>query len=265
MRKITFLIALVSPIVMLGIATQEQEQAQWTLRGLESENYRYSEADGCMDCKQSSDDIMTRAIGVDISSGSPVSNGQGWLSGVHANSLSHDEMNTHCTWCHSPTMKDVIEDEDAGVPIEIGGWQGVTCTACHPGLVRREVRKSTLANLKPGADLADPQSYIFYDKSDPKQFDAQCRYCHHDSHELTSEAKRAMVESGKLRCIDCHMAGYRQEEGRAVERFHDLKVEAHLPYSCNGAFGAVTGCHTDASVEKLKPLMATIKGPRKEW
>jgi formate-dependent nitrite reductase cytochrome c552 subunit len=83
---------------------------------------------------------------------------------------------------------------------------------------------------------------------------AQCRFCHHQSHDLLIAGKREMWETGDLRCVDCHMAAYIGTEGR-MERFHNFKVEANLPHSCSGGLGRSMACHegknTDWSAQDL--------------
>ena len=73
------------------------------------------------------------------------------------------------------------------------------------------------------------------------------------------------LHSGALRCIDCHMAGYRIAESGLVERFHNFKVEANGPISCSGEFGTDMGCHADASVDWMHAAIPNIKGPRADW
>ncbi len=150
------------------------------------------------------------------------------------------------------------------MPIEKGTWEGVTCGACHPVGLDESLEESLVTNLTPGSDRADPVSYTFIDRSDPKQLNAQCQYCHHEYHDLVA-SKAALMESGALRCIDCHMAGYAVAESGLVERFHNFKVEANGPQSCNGAFGTGATCHADASAEWMRDKIPTIKGPLKVW
>lgn len=251
-------------VAILSFAVQEEPKH--SLHNVEPENYRYAEAERCINCKQSNNDIMSRAVGIDIESGEPAVDQRGWLGGVHSRSLSHEgEIKTDCAWCHAPTTEGVTQDKEAGQPIPGGDWQGVTCTSCHPGLLKREERESLLANFKPGSDPEQKDSYIFIDKSAGGNFDAQCRYCHHDSHDIIVEAMSEMVASGELRCIDCHMAGYGTDGKDTVERFHNIKVAANVPYSCSGEYGTAVACHADATVEWMNAEISGIKGERKEW
>lgn len=250
---------------MLFVAVA-QVAAQISLERLAPENYRYEEATRCVNCKQNGADLKYRAVGIDMSSGSPVLDSRGWLGSVHSRSQSHgDRVNTVCAWCHAPLTDGATRDEEAAAPIEKGTWQGVTCGACHPSSVPEEERHSQLANFLPGSDPTAPTSYEFRDRSDPAQFNAQCRYCHHESHEVLSEAKTAMLEAGTLRCVDCHMAGYAAAQDGVIERFHNMRVEANLPYSCNGAYGTEMSCHTGGSTEWMQEKIEELKGPRKDW
>ena len=110
-----------------------------------------------------------------------------------------------------------------------------------------------------------PSSYIFIDRSDSRQINEQCRYCHHEFHGFLSRIKEALYDSRTLRCIDCHMAGYRIEESQAVERYHNMKVIANGPLSCSGTLGTDVGCHPGATNGWMREKIPQIKGPRKEW
>ena len=219
-----------------------------------------------MNCHQGENDIMARAVGVDISSGSPELDERGWLASVHSRSQSHEyRVTTVCAWCHAPTTDGATQDSLAATPIAAGTWEGVTCGACHPGRLDAAMRGSLLSNFVPGSDPSVRSNYVFRDRSDPTQFNAQCRYCHHEHHDIISSAKAEMLESGRLRCIDCHMAGYAVDEAGVVERFHNMKVESNGPLSCSGTFGTDVGCHASASADWMRVSIPNIKGPRREW
>lgn len=242
-----------------------QTPASLSLADFEPDHHRYGDAERCANCHEAGGDILRRAVGVEFSSGTPAITGYGWLSSVHALSQSHDDrVNTACAWCHAPTTPGATEDSEAGVSIEKGTWEGVSCGACHPVGLDESLEESLVINLMPGSDRADPASYTFIDRSDPQQLNAQCQYCHHEYHDL-APAKAELMSSGVLRCIDCHMAGYAVAESGLVERFHNFKVEANGPLSCSGAYGAAESCHADASADWMRENIATIKGPRKEW
>lgn len=243
-----------------------QDQMEISLTQFEPEHYRYDQAQSCVNCHQGTNDIMTRAVGVDISASSPRLEESGWLASVHARSQSHDyRVTTVCAWCHAPTTEGATQDSMAAVPIEAGTWEGVTCGACHPGRLEASMRESLLTNYLPGSNPIDPASYVFIDRSDPVQYNAQCQYCHHEFHDILSPAKAEMLQSGMLRCIDCHMAGYAVSGDQVVERFHNMKVEANGPLSCSGKAGTDLGCHANATTDWVRTNIPNIKGPRKEW
>jgi hypothetical protein len=254
------------PISVALFVAGGRGSAQISLELLTPENYGYEEATRCINCKSMGSDIKYRVVGVDLSSGSPTADERGWLASVHARSQSYgDRVNTACAWCHAPLTEGATQDDDAAVPIEKGTWQGVTCGACHPAAVPQEERHSQLANFIPGSDATDPSSYVFRDRTDPKQFNAQCRYCHNESHELLLPVKKAMLGSGVIRCVDCHMAGYGVAANQLVERFHNMKVEANIPLSCSGAYGTEMSCHADESAEWMRSKLNAVKGERKDW
>ena len=258
---VTFLVFFV---VFVGLGGQDQVEIPLTQ--FEPEHYRYIQAETCVNCHQTENDIMIRAVGVDISSGSPELDERGWLASVHARSQSHDyRITTACAWCHAPTTDGATQDSLAAVPIETGTWEGMTCGACHAGRLEGSMRESILVNFLPGSDPTDPASYVFIDRADPSQFNAQCQYCHQEFHGLLSETKAEMLESGVLRCIDCHMAGYAVAENQIVERFHNMKVEANGPLSCSGEYGTDAGCHSSASADWMRENIPNIKGQRGDW
>lgn len=252
---------------VLGCAgSGQQEQPGFSLASLEPAHYRYVEAERCANCHGDGAAIQLRAVGVDTSSGVPVATGNGWLSSVHAMSQSHDDrVNTACAWCHAPTTPGATRDSLAAVPIEQGTWEGVTCGACHPVGLADSLEESLVTNLMPGSDRSDPASYVFIDRSDPLQLNAQCQYCHHEFHGFLVETKTALFESGTLRCVDCHMAGYAVAESGLVERFHNFKVQANGPQSCSGQYGTEAGCHTNATADWIQSALPSIKAPRQEW
>ena len=91
MNKVVVGIAAV--LALLGVSTGlcGQEQAEISLSRFEPEHYRYYQAELCVNCHQTANDVMTRAVGVDISSGSPELDARGWLASVHARSQSHGD------------------------------------------------------------------------------------------------------------------------------------------------------------------------------
>lgn len=252
-------------ILFLFIGATAFQAVDPPLQALTPENYNYLEAGRCSDCKGQENAFMTRATGADYSSGKAVLDERGWLSSVHARSQSHeDRINTACAWCHAPTAAGATNDKQAAEPIPKGTWQGVTCGACHPGSVPREKRTSLLINFTPGTDPADQNNYVFRDRGSGKDLNAQCRFCHHESHDLLIKAKQELMENGTIRCIDCHMAAYAVSYGH-IERFHNLKVEANIPHSCSGGMGRAMTCHDNVSKEWFSSKLDTVKGSRKKW
>ena len=80
----------------------------------------------------------------------------------------------------------------------------------------------------------------------------------------TGKAKQELLESGTIRCIDCHMAAYAVSYGH-IERFHNLKVEANIPYSCSGGMGMAMTCHDKTSKEWFSSELDAVKCPRKKY
>jgi hypothetical protein len=242
-----------------------RQEEGFSLKHLTPENYHYKEAEQCSNCKGKENAFMPRASGVDLTSAKPTLDKRGWLASVHARAQSHEErINTACAFCHAPLLEGATRDKDKAKPIPKGTWQGVSCFSCHPGAVERTKRKSLIINFIPGSDPASPDSYFFRNRADGKDMTAQCRFCHHESHDLVIDKKQKMMESGDLRCIDCHMAAYALTEGH-VERYHNFKVEENIPHSCSGGLGRAMSCHDEANTEWFKENLKKVKGPRKEW
>jgi hypothetical protein len=240
-------------------------QEHLELRPLAPEGYSYADAARCADCKGPDNSFMPRAAGVDITGEKPVPDERGWLASRHSRSQSHgDRIDTSCAWCHAPLTPGAVRDEDKAEPIALGNRNGVTCSACHPGTLERSLRESLLINFHPGSDPAKKASYIFRSRTDGRDFNAQCRFCHHQSHDLLLERKHEMQEAGELRCVDCHMAAY-SKQGLRVERFHNFKVKANLPHSCSGSVGRSMNCHEGRTVDWFTDNLNRVKGPRKTW
>jgi hypothetical protein len=247
------------------ITLPARQQEGFSLKDLSPEFYAYSDAASCADCKGKENSFMPRAAGVDITGKHPVPDSRGWLSSVHARSQSHgDRIDTSCAWCHAPLTPGAVRGKEEAKPIPRGTWQGVSCGSCHPGAVDREKRVSLLVNFTPGSDRTDPDNYIFRSRADGKDMNAQCRYCHHESHDLLVESKKRMWEEGALRCVDCHMAAFSEANGR-MERVHNFKVEENLPHSCSGGMGRAAACHEKAKADWFKDNLSRVKGPRKSW
>jgi len=265
MRGIGFLFSGFCVVCAALVALPIVQPDDISLRHLTPENYHYREAQRCAACKGEENRFMPRAAGVDIGVVPPALDARGWFASTHARSQSHGErVTTACAWCHAPLTPGATQDKDRAKPIPKGTWQGISCGACHPGSVPSENRLSLVASFTPGTDPADAGNYVFRDRGSGKDLNAHCRFCHHQSHELLIEAKKAMLEEGGLRCIDCHMAGYAQTGGH-IERFHNFKVEANLPHSCSGGLGRASACHKGTEAAWFSENLTKVKGLRREW
>ena len=246
-------------------ALQAPDQQDLSLRNLTPENYSYREAARCAGCKGEQNAFMVRAAGVNLSAEEPALDSRGWLTSIHARSQSHEDgVDMACAFCHAPLTEGATREKEKAEPIPKGDWQGVTCGACHPGSVDQGRRKSLVANFLPGTDPTDPDNYTFRDRADGMAMNAQCRFCHHESHDLLVDKKMEMLNAGDLRCIDCHMAAYALTDGH-LERFHNLQVEENLPHSCSGGLGRTMVCHAETSQEWFSHNLERVKAPRKQW
>lgn len=265
MKKTLSTVSAFAAVLVLFVGVLARHQDKISLSGLSPENYTYTEAERCVSCKGEQNHFMARAAGIDLSKDIPQLDDRGWLASVHARSQSHGErVNTACAWCHAPLAEGATKNKEEAKPIPKGTWQGVSCGACHPGAVPLELRVSLIANYTPGTDATNPKNYMFRDRTDGKEMNALCRFCHHESHDLQKETKQEMMASGELRCIDCHMAAYALTGGN-VARFHNFKVEANLPQSCSGNLGRAMSCHEGAALDWFKDNLSAVKGPRKQW
>jgi len=246
-------------------ALQAPQQQGLSLRSFTPENYSYRDAERCSGCKGDQNAFMARAAGVNLSTQEPALDSRGWLASLHARSQSHeDRIDTACAFCHAPLAEGATREKEKAESITKGDWQGVTCGACHPGSVEQGMRKSLVANFLPGTDTTDPDNYTFRDRADGTAMNAQCRFCHHESHDLLVDKKMEMLNAGDLRCIDCHMAAYAETDGH-VERFHNLQVEENLPHSCSGGLGRTMVCHAETSQDWFSHNLERVKAPRKQW
>jgi hypothetical protein len=265
MKRFTLVVFLFSVAGVFFIGSASIRQDEFSLKHLTPENYHYADAEGCSNCKGTENVFMPRAAGVDLTTDPPSLEKRGWLSSVHARSQSHeDRVNTACAWCHAPLAEGATKDKEKAKPIPKGTWQGVTCGACHPGSVPREKRVSLVSNFTPGTDRTNPKNYVFRDRSKGTDMNAQCQFCHEQYHGLLIETKKKMLQSGDLRCIDCHMAAY-AVTNQHVERYHNFKVAENIPHSCSGGMGRASSCHDGVKKEWFEGKLNKVKGPRKEW
>ncbi|MFC2156350.1 hypothetical protein ACFLT9_00805 [Acidobacteriota bacterium] len=265
MKSLTVSFLLFALVSILLVALPIFQEESLSLKHLTPENYHYVQAEGCANCKGAENVFMPRAAGVDLSGEKTILDDRGWLNSIHARSQSHeDRVDTACAYCHAPTTPNATRNKDEAQSILKGTWQGVSCFACHPGPVERDKRQSLLVNFLPGTEPSNPDNYIFRNRSDGTELNAQCRFCHHESHDLLIEKKQDMMDSGEFRCVDCHMAAFAITDGH-VERFHNFKVEKNLPYSCSGSMGRAMNCHDGKPGTWFQDNLSKVKGPRKEW
>lgn len=263
-KNFTLILTVLMTVALIAMIPARQESGL-ILKEFTPDGYSYSDAAACADCKGVENSFMPRAAGVDISGEKPLPCSGGWLGSVHSRSQSHEgRIDTSCAWCHAPLTPGAVKEREGAAPIAVGTWQGVTCSACHPGSLERSKRESLLINFTPGADPSRPESYIFRSRTEGRDLNAQCRFCHHQSHDLPVAGKPEMLITGELRCVDCHMSAFKGTEGR-MERFHNFKVEANLPHSCSGGLGRSMTCHEGKDTEWFKENIGRVKGPRKTW
>jgi len=115
-------------------------------------------------------------------------------------------------------------------------------------------------NLIPGHDLEEEESYIPRHAENGKSANKQCLFCHGKFHGFSGKVKTALFESGSLRCIDCHMAGFQLSPRGTVERYHNEKVVENLPRSCDGKYGALISCHSNVTKKWGKFVVPKILG-----
>jgi hypothetical protein len=227
---------------------------------LTPEKHNYHEVKRCLDCKGDGLKIMMRSVGL-AESGNENLDSRGWMASSHATSQVHDGVNTkECASCHAP-LESTKNFTESGELIPDKSWTGVSCNACHPDTLVRQLRKSLIVNLKPYSDRLNYENFTFYHPESGAERNKQCAHCHIEVHQFTSELKAEMVASGEMRCIDCHMPAYDIYEERMYERMHNFKVAANIPHSCGG-MGATISCHGEADqtwmVDNVDALVETV-------
>ncbi len=237
----------------LAVSVAEEENL---LAGVTPEGYDYTRPEAesplsCLNCKYQRNYHQYRVLGVqepNVGDGTIKVTGKGWLSSAHATSFeAPTNNNTYCAWCHAPTTETVTYDASRAKKLKKGKWHGMSCNGCHTTHGIAGEIGTRLTNYKPGHDLEEEESYIPRHSEDGLQANKQCLFCHGTYHGFSSRVKEALLDSGSLRCIDCHMAGYRLTDTGTVERYHNMKVAENLPKSCNGRFGALISCHSTAT------------------
>jgi hypothetical protein len=202
------------------------------------EGYLYEELRRCAGCHENAKDSAGRsthrnAIGISGDPSSPTLTGRGWLSGAHGRSQdSEARSNTYCAWCHAPSQLGVTEHIGAGRPIE-SGRTGISCITCHASEAVNEEYGTYQANFRPGGDRESLADFVPRQPASGTETNAQCLLCHLRPHAFAVLPHADLLASGKLRCIDCHMAVYNVTESGRRERYHNMKVAANNdPATC---------------------------------
>jgi hypothetical protein len=203
------------------------------------DGYLYEELRRCAGCHETARDSAgnsthRNAIGVTGDPLSPTLTGKGWLSGAHGRSQNSEiTSNTYCAWCHAPSQPGVTDDISAGRPIE-SGRTGISCITCHASEAVNDEYGTYQANFRPGGDRESLVNFVPRQPTSGAETNAQCLFCHLRPHSFAVEPHTDLVNTGDLRCIDCHMAVYNVTESGRKERYHNMKVAANNdPATCN--------------------------------
>lgn len=242
--------------LVMGVAAEDEATL---LGGVTPEGYDYTKPEeespeSCAACAHQRDNHLWRVLGAEppeteehAPQSATVVTGIGWLSSAHATSfIAGVNNNSYCAWCHAPTTYKVTSNANDASVLKPGKWHAMSCAGCHTTHHIAGEIGTRYTNYYPGHDLEEEESYIPRHAEKGRQANKQCLWCHGDYHGFSSRVKTAMVKSGSLRCIDCHMAGYQLTDRGTVERYHNMKVIENLPFSCNGRFGALVSCHSTA-------------------
>jgi hypothetical protein len=202
------------------------------------DGYLYDELRRCAGCHETAKDSQgnsthRNAIGITGEPGSPALTGRGWLSGGHGRSQdSALAANTYCAWCHAPSQPGVTEIIDHAQPVE-SGRRGISCITCHASEAVNERYGFYQANFRPGGDPESLVDFVPRDPSSGIETNDQCLFCHLEPHPFSSRAHTVQLESGEVRCIDCHMAVYNRTDSGREERYHNMQVAANKdPAAC---------------------------------
>ena len=218
----------------------EATAAAWTaaIDRVAPEGYLFEELRRCAGCHEPSvglggNSTHRNAIGLTGDPSAPALTGKGWLSGGHGRSQDASIVsNTFCAWCHAPSQPGVTRDISAAEPI-VTGKAGVSCIACHASEAVNEEFGHYQANFRPGGDRDSLVDFVPRDPESGAETNDQCLFCHLRPHAFSYPPHAYMVESGKIRCIDCHMAVYNVTESGREERYHNMKVAANEdPVTC---------------------------------
>jgi formate-dependent nitrite reductase cytochrome c552 subunit len=227
------------------------------------EGYLYEELRRCAGCHETAKDAAgnsthRNAIGITGEPSSPTLTGKGWLSGAHGRSQDPEIVsNTYCAWCHAPSQPGVTDDIRAGRFIG-SDRAGVSCIACHASDAVDEKFGTYQANFWPGGDRDSLVDFVPRQPASGTETNAQCLFCHIRPHPFAAPPHGEIVDSGDLRCIDCHMAVYNVTESGRKERYHNMKVSSNNdPATCRP-------CHDYSQAEvsmrcaELVPASASI-------
>jgi len=89
------------------------------------------------------------------------------------------------------------------------------------------------ASFRPGGDRESLVDFVPRQPASGIETNAQCLFCHVRPHDFEAQPHADLVDSGELRCIDCHMAIYNVTESGRKERYHNMKVAANNdPATC---------------------------------
>jgi len=246
-RKAVFGAVLYLFAVAIAVSAQEEPadevegtSAAWsvTIDRVAPEGYLYEELRRCAGCHEPSVGLgggstHLNAIGLTGDPASPALTGKGWLSGAHGRSQDASIVsNTFCAWCHAPSQPGVTRDIAVAETI-VTAKVGVSCIACHASEAVNDEFGHYQANFRPGGDRDSLVDFVPRDPESGTETNDQCLFCHLRPHTFSYPPHAHMVETGKIRCIDCHMAVYNVTESGREERYHNMKVAANEdPATC---------------------------------
>ncbi len=274
MKKLLLSLGFFALATVAMLAVTLAEEGTTIIGPYTPENYDYAlpeveSPESCLNCGHQRDGYhLYRAVGLTEPTGeahSPAEleiTGKGWLSSKHAQSITAPtNNNTYCAWCHQPTLQTASSDNNKVKAVKAGKWHGMSCQGCHTTHTIAAEFGTRYTNLYPGSDLEEAESYIPRHSEDAKAANNQCLFCHGSFHGFSSQVKTALYESDAIRCIDCHMPGYRITSTGMTERYHNMKVVDNLPLSCNGRFGALIQCHSRVTKKWSRFVVPKILGP----
>lgn len=273
MKKLIFSLGFFALATMVMLTVTLAEEGETIIGPYTPENYDYllpeaESPESCLNCAHQADGYhLYRVMGIPEPTGghapaTGATTGKGWLDSKHAVSVTAPtNNNTYCAWCHQPTLETASSDNNKVGVVKAGMWHGMSCQGCHTTHTIAAQFGTRYTNLHPGSDLEEAESYIPRHSEDAKAANNQCLFCHGSFHGFSSKVKTALYESDAIRCIDCHMPGYRVGSTGMTERYHNMKVVDNLPLSCNGRFGALISCHSRVTKKWSRFVVPKILGP----